>query len=303
MKILYVARHGQHNTDDEGAIASALARLGHTVTCVQESAEGILGRHAAEGGHSHDLLLFHKWYSPETLARFTVPKVFWYFDLVDWPDETVAARCATRKAWMSEVMPLVEVGFCTDGNWVMRHESKLVWLPQGADDRCMTPVEHLASKTTADVLFVGTATQCGRGREDFVAEMRRVWGSRFKHVAGGHYRESFRQLVRRAKVVVAPDAPVTDQYWSNRVYLTLGAGGFLLHPYAEGLTRQYANGREVEFYETREELHDLVGRALVDEGWRRRVAEGGYLRTREEHTYLHRCRQLLATVKAKLGVG
>lgn len=306
MRILYVARHNQpFGNDDEGSIAFALRKLGHEVDCVPETDGSpaqrfdLLNRY---GANEHDLCLFHKWNDLEAMKKLHYPKVFWYFDLVDYNDPSLIGRCKTRRDWMASVMPMADLGFCTDGDWVDRHPIKLVWLMQGADERVMGRYEKVGHGAPRSILFTGSHQRCGNGRESFVNEMKQTYRHQFTHTVSGAYRTALMELIGRTKVVVAPDHPVTDQYWSNRVYVSLGFGAFMIHPYCEGLKRHYTNGIDLEMYADREELHDLIKRALNDEAWRNRVSDAGFRRTLKEHTYTHRVRSLLDTVQNRLGV-
>jgi hypothetical protein len=296
MRVVYVAHHGQRNADDEGAIAHAFRHLGHEVVEVDER----YGHKAM--GLKADLLLFHKWGDHVSIATFHCPKVFWWFDLIDWRgDDTLMRRCANRIDWMKRITPLVDVGFLSDGDWVDRdpgNSGKLYWLPQGADGRVAGYVQPLAGeKPGPDVLFCGIAKGGGRDRISFVEEMGKRYRGRFHHVSHGVYREDLRKLVGSAKVVVAPDSPVTDRYWSNRVYNMLGFGAFLLHPYCERLAGMYADGHELVLYQDRHDLFDKLDHFLSDDAQvaedRRRVAGNGLTRTLREHLYVNRVSSLL----------
>lgn len=307
MRILYVARHGQglmRSNDDEGAIAHGLRALGHTVTCVQEKEQGMRPQYLVSKANSHDLLLFHSWPAApavEVLSRLDTPKVFWYFDLVDWPDHTVQRRTDERIAWMQAVTPLVDLGFCTDGDWVSRDTTdKLVWLPQGADERIAKPGK---GGRTIRILFTGTESG-GVRRRSFVNEMRYTYGQLFRQHAGRYrvHGRALADIISRSRIVVAPDGPVTDNYWSNRVYLSLGFQAFMLHPYASKLATHYEDQKEIVFYRSREELHGQIAYYLQEENEteRQQIQQAGYHRTMMEHTYRHRCEYLLQTVKERL---
>jgi spore maturation protein CgeB len=56
-------------------------------------------------------------------------------------------------------------------------------------------------------------------------------------------------------------------------------------------------GKEVLAYRNREEMVELAGRALADRETLQRVAEAGYHRVLKEHTYRHRLRQLVETMR------
>lgn len=286
MRVVYVAKHGSGGNDDEGAVAYALETLGHTVTRLPES--------VTELPHG-DLLLFHKWDNAHAVSAFRGHKAFWYFDLVEFPDVAVAARCAARAAWMERMMPTVDTGFCTDGDWSARFPKKLVQLSQGADSRI---IGRGRASTSCDILFTGVRNG-GEKRASFVDEMKRTYKSRFAHVSHGVHGRELANYIAGAKIVVAPDGPVTDSYWSNRVYLALGFGAFLLHPYCGKLTEHYADRLHLVYYYDRKDLHYKISKYLDDSGERSRVSDTGLAHTMEQHTYLHRCSALMEEVQKR----
>lgn len=302
MRIAYVAKHDSGSNDDEGAVAHGLASLGHEVLKIQERA----GARALM--HRPDFLLFHKWRNAEAVRRFRCPKVFWYFDLVSsGGDPTMAERDKDRQAWMAEMTPTVDIGFCTDGDWVNADKTgKLVRLVQGADARitgrrrksqvCPTCNEAWQG---VDLLFTGTR-RGGQLRESFMIEMTAAYGPSFTWLESGTYREALADLIANSKIVLAPDGPMTDNYWSNRVYIVQGFGGFLMHPWCETLAPQYAEDREIVYYRSREELHDKIAYYLVRPKDREAMQQAALERTLAEHTYTHRCAELVKTVKERL---
>lgn len=306
MRILYVAKHDQPNTaDDEGAIMHALRELGHDVQPLREVRGSLVPKVEA------DLLLSHCWHDAGLADRAKVKaRVFWYFDLVDWPaDPTLAKRCAARVAWVRDATRRYDLGFCTDGDWVANDKSgKLTWLPQGADERVVgfgEAVEHRCehcgqSVGEPDILFTGIGRGGGQQRESFVADMRARWGNRFRHIERGVHGRQLADLIASVKVVVAPDSPVTDRYWSNRAWNALGFGACLLHPWSEGLSRMYENCAEIELYTNREDMNNRLARILSAPDYRRVLGSNGLERTKREHLYRHRCERLIQVVKERL---
>jgi len=293
MRVLYIARHSQPNADDEGAIADALKFLGHEVICLPEQTK----RMQYEWPKC-DLVLFHKWDEPDALKQFDCPKAFWYFDLVDFPDPTLAKRCQQRKDWMARTIPLVDVGFCTDGDWC-KTSDKLVWLPQGADQRIVGRGDPKGQQSV-DIIFVGDQ-KGGKVRESFHAEMTHHYGAKYANVRSGLYRERLANRIAAVKIVVAPDGPITPYYWSNRVYNVLGFGAFLIHPNCE-VSKQYRDGEEIVLYSSRYTLHDLIDYYLNDPKARERISEAGLERTKAQHTYVHRCIRLIEVVRERCGL-
>ncbi len=293
MKILYVGKHNSGGNDDEGAVAFALESLGHTVIRIPEN-QG----HTTHQ-YSGDLLLFHKWYDTTELKKLKIPKVFWYFDLVDFPDPSLNSRNCGRVAWMTVMMPYVNLGFCTDGDWAVKYPKKLVTLRQGADSRFMG--RGIGDRwSPAPILFPGIKNG-GIARSGHVHHLSEKFGDRFQRVEGVHGRD-LANLIASSSIVVAPDGPITDRYWSNRVYLTLGFGAFLLHPYCLELAKEYEDGTDLVFYRSREDLDEKIEHYLnPDQAEERdRISSNGMKKTLEKYTYIKRCEQLMKVVQERL---
>ncbi len=299
MRILYIAKHGSGHNDDEGAIAYALGALGHNVMCVNEGADFTCHKDWLQ------FILFHKYSDMQALASFKCPKVFWYFDLVDCNDATLQRRCAARKHWMATVIPYIDLGFCTDGDWVAQDRTgRLVQLCQGFDERLEPAIRPAGYVQDIDVLFAGTYVKCGADRVSFMGWLEKLAEKYTVMSVTNYFRQDLAQLIARSRIVVAPDSPVTSSYCSNRVYTVLGLGGFLLHPACKMLEGQYdhASTASMVYYYTREQLRRQV-EFYLGEGaeYRAQLVETGRRITLEKHLYRHRCEQLIAIVKERLG--
>lgn len=301
MKILYVAKHNSGDNDDEGAIAYALRVLGHDVDLVNER----IGRSAIN--MRADFLLCHKWDDYEAISRVKIPKVFWFFDLIESDDWHLKARGAERAAWANKMAELCDLGFLTDGDWVARDATgKLHHLLQGADERFVGPGS--AAEKTIDVLFFGSTIHGGK-RISHVEELKKrlpQLGLRF--VACGHHpkdRKHGRELanlIAQAKLVIAPDGPVSDLYWSNRVYLTIGFAGCLLHPWCAKLATHYEDWEDLVFYRSRDEALELMARLAQDQAATATIGHFGCETTKRRHLYRHRCEELVKIVRERLKI-
>jgi hypothetical protein len=307
LKIVYIANHNSGGNCDEEAVAHALEQLGHEVVRVLEHRGSSVTQAVGV-----DLFLFHKWYDLVTLGKLrgVAPRAFWYWDLVDFPDLSLKRRNDTRKFWMNKICTYADFGFCTDGDWVDAYNARqrergpgglkeLHWLPQGADERVLgRGTESMEEEAPLPpILFTGIRNG-GRTRADFVDMMQVNYRQSFNHVSRGVHGRELADLIARSKIVVAPDGPVTGRYWSNRIYLMLGFGAFLLHPYCAGLANHYYTGdKELVFYRDRTELKDKIAYYLDRGEERRAIADAGLERTLREHTYRHRLEQLLRTVE------
>ena len=301
MKILYVAKHTPSDNEDEMAIGYAMEKLGHKVERVQDFAATKEKVQSIKA----DMCLFHNWadYSAIEAIQQNMPVVCWFFDKISFEDEKLQGRSNWRKQWVTTIHQICDYVFLTDGDWVnqgkVKHGllNKYRWLMQGADERKIgfgDPVK----RPRYEIMFTGTLRH-GIDRELHVAHLQRRWGSKFTNLGSGrpetriHGRE-LANVFAATKVIIAPEAPVSDFYWSNRVYLTLGFGGYLLHPYSKGL-REHYDAEELPMYSSREELDEMIERALDPEYQeeRLRASHVGLEVTKRHHLYRHRVEQLL----------
>lgn len=294
MKVVYVAKHDQRSgNDDEGAIAHAFRVLGHEVVCFDEKSLSAAFREAG------DFLLFHHLSNaPMRLNEASIPTVFWYFDLVNANDYSVAVRSKRRMNWITSVTRQVSAGFCTDGDWGAQDNSgKLTWLTQGADERIVgrgTPIEGLH----IPILFAGSYLKNGRGRQEFVYKMKEKYGKDFVHITG-EYRERLRDYIASSDIVVCPNEPITSRYASNRVYLSAGFGGCVLHPYCQALLDDFSELIDVLQYESMESLFNTINYLLDKPHIMETFRECALGRVKKQHLYRHRIEKMLQVLKTK----
>lgn len=291
MKICYVANHQSGRNDDESAIAYALELLGHRVMRVSESTTKPLP--------IADLLLCHHWgrdtgRAPEPIKRYTGLKAFWAFDMIYHNDGAREHRSERNQQWRRNMTVVCNIGFLTDGDDISKSRNdKLHWLMQGADIR--TVGYGAATEYQYDILFAGTGERCGKKRLSFVREMHQRYGNRFLHVPYGIYRRDLADLIASCRLVVAPDSPVTDLYWSNRVYMTCGFGACLLHPHCAGLLNHYGSD-ELTYYTSRNDLHEKIDNLLKLPEMCAELRKKSLACTLRDHTYVKRCEELLRIV-------
>lgn len=292
MKVLYVAKHDSGDNDDEGAILHCLRQQGCEVLTWQED----LFRSCPK--RQYDFVLFHKIDDLSTVERYPGFKVFWYFDLITSADWDLKARGTERARWMRRAKQVFNLGFLTDGDWAKANG----WehLLQGADGRVVGP--GCADAYTHDIAFIGSQIH-GGVRIRSLRELKQRYGKKFSAL-GHHPKErvhgrALADLLASVKIAIAPEGPVTDLYWSNRVYQHLGFGAFLLHPYCAKLREHYTES-ELPMYRSQDELYALINHYIERPEERATIAAAGYARTVAEHTYSHRVREMLSTIKERL---
>ena len=306
MRIVYVGKHAAKDNEDENAITYALRQLGHQVLEIEVQRT----QPVKWCGLTGDFLLFNKWCDPHALSQLQIPAVKWDWDLVESHDPTIARLDAIRRREVEPVEPYCAVCFYSDGDWVAKDPAKRVQLFQGADERYVGYGE--ARSGVAPILFTGRLDCHGKGRSGQIRALQEHYGDRFAIVGDPPstkvHGRTLADLFASTKVVIAPVTPSTDHYWSNRVYLTLGLGGLLLHPYCRGLVEQYpaegANpptyGTRLLMYRSEEELRRMIDYYLRYEDEREIIRRAGHEHTMAHHTYRHRCADLVRIVKERL---
>lgn len=291
MKIAYIANHRGLANDDEGSIAHAFRLLGHEVVCIQE--------HKDYDGYDLTVgcdfaLIHHHQKSLKSLVRVKCPLVFWFFDLIEHPRDR-----KVHIEYLTEISKKSLVGFTTDG-YGPANFPNVYQLMQGADVRIAGKISH--DKQPIDILFAGSYKWSIERREQ-LKRLRQKYESQFvcfNRQELYRYREDLQRIISNTRIVIAPEYPTRDDYWSNRVYVVLGFGGFLLHPYCRDLAKQYKDGREIVFYRNSQDCLDKIDCYLDQEKVRKDISTNALIRTLWEHTYIHRVKTLLDIVRSKL---
>jgi len=98
-----------------------------------------------------------------------------------------------------------------------------------------------------------------------------------------------------AKIVLGIDAVTSiEGHWTNRLWLTLGCGGFHLTNYVPGMEEVFKNREHLVWYHDEEECFALVKEFLAKPEERKRIADTGYKYVHEHHTFHHFVDKVLA---------
>ncbi len=149
----------------------------------------------------------------------------------------------------------------------------------------------------SDVAFVGEA-RSDETRIDRIKRLKelcnlKVYGKNWKQFG---IRPTLRSVNPReyglicggAKIVLGIDAMTTiEGHWTNRLWLTLGCGGFHLTNYIPGMEEVFTNREHLVWYHDEEECIALVREYLTEPEERNRIANAGYAYVHEHHTFHH----------------
>lgn len=309
MRITFYGNHSQSYCS-ESHHAASLESLGHTVVRLQEpkvTAEQLV----AEAEQS-DLFCWtktHGWDTPgmkgalRGIKAAGVPIVAYHLDLyLPLPERW-------KQYQEDPYMRSIDHFFTVDrlmSDWLNQNTSvRGHYLPAavfGPECYLATPGERF------DVAFVGSKGYHPEWpyRPQLIDWLHDTYGDRFRHYGGGG-RPAVRgaelnQVYADARIVVGdslcPNFDYPD-YWSDRVYETLGRGGFLIHPYIKGMERTFIPGRHLEFYDYGDfdQLKTYIDDYLDADAYERELIRvNGHEHVKANHTYAHRWAEILEKV-------
>lgn len=210
--------------------------------------------------------------------------------------------------WSPEVLPsLAEKGKLVDffltTNKGMHREYRQAGITNpiyfvGACDR----YDHRRSRPflpiwKSDIAFVGTA----RPDEPRVTLAKRL-GERYNvKVYGKNWTDfglrstlktvtprSYRLICGGAKIILGADiTSEVEGYWSNRLWLTLGCGGFFLTAYVRGMEDFFENKKHLVWYHDERECLSLAYEYLAKPVERRNIARQGHQLVHKHYTFHH----------------
>lgn len=175
------------------------------------------------------------------------------------------------------------------------------YLPAGVfDQECYIK----PSRKIIDVLFVGSKGyhQEWPYRPKLINWLQSVYKKRFRHYGRDGIKsirgEELNNVYAATKVVVGDTlCPKYNypSYWSDRIYETLGRGGFLIHPYIPGIEKEFKDKEHVIFYEYNnfEQLQELIDYYIEHDEEREKIRLAGHEFVKNNYTYKHRWKHIL----------
>lgn len=113
--------------------------------------------------------------------------------------------------------------------------------------------------------------------------------------------EALRNLYASTEIVIGESCLVGSPccYWSDRIPETVGRGGFLIHPYVEGLEDHYRIGVDLWTWNVGDwdGLRQEIESAIASPDVVAEVRRAGRDHVREHHTYERRVEQILEIVQ------
>ena len=175
------------------------------------------------------------------------------------------------------------------------------YLPAGVfDQECiLKQVEK-----TNDLIFVGSRVYHSEWpyRTELIEWLSNNYGEKFKQYGSGGIKSirgiQLNKLYWSTKIVIGDTLCIGfdyPNYWSDRVYETLGRGGFIIHPYIKGMEKEFEDQKHLVFYEYRnfKQLRGLIDYYLEHDDEREKIRKAGHELVKNNYTYKNRWQYIL----------
>lgn len=159
-----------------------------------------------------------------------------------------------------------------------------------------------------DVIFVGSYNYHHEWnyRPFLINWLKETYGNRFKLFGsdGETIRgKALNDLYASAKIIMG-DSTYSPNYWSDRMPETVGRAGFLIHPYTEGLEKQFKLYKHlIPYYAGEmETLKEIIDYYLAHPKERDEIRFAGQKYVLEKHTYINRIKEMLGVLEKEKAI-
>jgi hypothetical protein len=155
------------------------------------------------------------------------------------------------------------------------------------------------AKLRNDVIFVGSKKyhQEWQYRPQLINWLSDTYKNKFRHYGNGGIKSlrgsELNTLYASSKIVVGDTLCIGfkyPDYWSDRVYETMGRGGFIIHPYVSGMEKEFEDKKHLAFYEygNFKQLKELIDYYMEHDEERETIRKAGHELVKQNYTYKNR---------------
>ena len=120
---------------------------------------------------------------------------------------------------------------------------------------------------------------------------------RVRYMGSVDYWSEMPKVFRESKINLNITIPNIKSGIPLRVWDVLGSGGFLLTNYQAEIPYYFTEGEDLVCFDGVEDMREKVAYYLAHEEERKRIADNGYRKVKEHHTYVHRIREMLRIIE------
>lgn len=159
-----------------------------------------------------------------------------------------------------------------------------------------------------DIIFVGSYDYHPEHqyRRQLIDWLKETYGDRFElwgqHGKGIVRGAALNKLYGETKIVIG-DSLCKDftykGYWSDRVYETLGRGGFLIHPFIDGMEDEFKDAEDFVFYYFGDfkQLKQKIDYYLENNEEREMIRKNGHEKVKSNYTYTDRLKEIFSVLE------
>jgi len=298
MKILYLGNF-RESWRTEVYILKALESCGVEVVRVQEKGIEIL---PIIKKSNPDYFLYSKANNIRDFAKAldycnnnNILSVCWLYDLYWGTPRELEAKEHNR--FNADLVITTDGGH--DDLWKKYGRNHIV-LRQGVYSKESKLGKPNKDKYPEDIVFVGHNIKWFPNREKIMNFLEKTYGDRFawrgkeNEVRG----QELNNLFASVKIVIG-DSVFSSNYWSNRIYETLGRGGFLIHPRITGLDKEFSYYKHFIPYDAgnKKQLKEIIDYYLSHDKEREQIKLAGHKYCADNYTYKIRVKQLIKIIK------
>lgn len=311
LRIAYVGNFEPRHSTETHIARTLVEDLGHEVLRLQESTMEVPGIKRQTLDWSADLFLYTRTWGFQggdghallaDLDAAGIPSASYHLDLY-WGISR-------------------ERGMINDPFW----RTKYVFTPDGASDdkfrnigvnhfyirpgvfRAECVPGNPQAKFEADVGFVGSLDSYHPEWLPYRQQLKNwliaTYGPRFRHWPGDQpavRNEELNDLYATVKVIIGDSLCVgfnREYYWSDRVYETIGRGGFLIMPWIKGLEEEFTDGENIVFFNFNDwdGLKEKIDFYLAHDAAREAIRQRSMDFVRDNCTYTNRLTQALTII-------
>lgn len=308
MKIVFVGNHSV-SYSSETHHCNSLESLGHEVLRLQEGR--VSGELIVERCKDADLLVLvhtHGWQTEkiELLNSLKIPIISYHLDL--W-----LGINREKELTDDPVYKIYDHWFVTDKlmvDWLNQNtNTKGHFLMAGVYDKeCFINKSYNPKEFDYDVIFVGSRNYHPEWefRPKLIDWLKNNYGNRFLHVGGDGDTGTVRgwalnRIYARSKIAVGDTLNIGFDYpWysSDRLFESMGRGGFTIYPDIKGLSNYFKDGKHLAYYRHGDfdNLKKKIDYYLENESEREKIRLTGHEECKKNHTYVKRWQTILNEV-------
>jgi len=209
--------------------------------------------------------------------------IAWYFDWV--------FGFSNRERQYLSVLKDFDLVVSTDGfeDQYAKYGIKRTYLPHGVDTRIYKPVKP-DPLIRSDIAFIGHVYMARR--EKMLRTLLENFNARIFGTKDDCWGTRYSEICNSVKIVVGDNfRNDIAGYWSDRLYLSLASGAFLLHPDVGGMP--FEDGKHLVLWHDTNDLVDKIRYYLDRPEERKRIAEAG-VREAQNHSWTVRVKEFEA---------